>query len=280
MSSQVNNMRTFHNNVKMFLLRKYVFKCNCKYLLDIGSGRGGDIFKYDRCNINTVIGLDIDNDYINEAYSRMSKSKFKGYRNYLFLLINQNETSIFHKLHSFYNIKYYYKIISCQFALHYFFQNTSKLQNLCLDINNLLDYNGFFIGTVLDGDKVRDCFLHNKSSTYSNKSIVIDSLFDLSQPKSIGDCINFYMYGTLYFGEKSVSTEYLVYKDILVDHLKKYNIELVEWVSFQELFIPEIVFSNRTVLMDNTNLFYSFFDDDTKTSSFLYSTFVFKKIST
>ena len=39
MSSQVNNMRTFHNNVKMFLLRKYVFKCNCKYLLDIGSLR-------------------------------------------------------------------------------------------------------------------------------------------------------------------------------------------------------------------------------------------------
>lgn len=279
MIAQVNNMRTFHNNVKMNLLRKYVILSKCKYLLDIGSGRGGDIFKFDRCNINTVVGVDIDNDYINEAYTRLSKSKFYSYRNYLFLLINKDEPSISHKLQHFYNIQYYYKIISCQFTLHYFFENHKKLQNLCIDINNLLDDNGFFIGTVLDGDKVRDCISRN-GSTFSNKSIVIESLFDVSQPKSIGDCIRFFMYGTLYFGEKSVSTEFLVYKDILVDYLKQYNIELVEWTSFEDLFRPDIVFANRISLVDNHQLFSTFFDNDTKFSSFLYSTFVFKKIST
>jgi hypothetical protein len=79
------------------------------------------------------------------------------------------------------------------------------------------------------------------------------------------------MYGTLYFGESTVSHEYLVYKDILVDELKKYNITLLQWYSFERYFNSYDPFFYREK-HDITLL-----DEDNKFASFLYHTFAFIK---
>ena len=88
-SSQSNNLRAFHNNVKMSLLKSYAK--NCDYLLDLVVGRGGDIFKIDRCNIKYMMGVDVEKVYLDEALVRYSNSKLPHTRNYDFAIIKNDE---------------------------------------------------------------------------------------------------------------------------------------------------------------------------------------------
>lgn len=255
MSNDMQLLRMFHNNIKFWLLKTYANKCFS--LLDIGSGRGGDIFKWDKCNIIHVIGVDINKEYIDEARNRLNNANFKFRRNYSFLLIPTNFPNLIDLIEK----KFY--TISCQFAFHYFWKNEDILNNICFDIGNLLMINGFFIGTVLNGDLIHDMLQHNNK--FENESIMIEGFFD-PHKKKIGNRIHFYMTGTLYFGEKTVSTEYLVYKDIFVHHMQKNGLELVAWESFSTLY-------------ENTKLFNKQLSDISKYNSFLYNYFVFKKIT-
>lgn len=254
MSNDIQSLRIFHNNIKFFLLKSYAYKSHS--LLDIGSGRGGDIFKWDKCNITNVIGVDINRYYINEAIHRFKNANFRYKRNYFFKLIHDNfpYLSIIFKNKKF-------SSISCQFAFHYFWKNSTTLQNIIYDISNLLNDNGYFIGTVLNGDLIHDMLLDSKH--FENESIMINSFFD-PNIKKIGNKIDFYMTGTLYFGEKTVSTEYLVYKDILVHQMKQYNLQLIVWDSFSSLY-------------NNTSINNKVLSETSKFNSFLYNFFVFKK---
>ena len=81
-----NNMRKFHNKVKTNLIYDsiYLYRRNRIpiSLLDIGVGRGGDLYKWDKCNIHEVIGYDIDQKYIDECKERFLKSNLNNRRKY------------------------------------------------------------------------------------------------------------------------------------------------------------------------------------------------------
>jgi len=114
------------------------------FLLDLCSGRGGDIFKWDNAGIDRVMGVDNHGDSISESIKRYKKvcKKVKTRISFfhkdvldikLDLLLNQKKV----------------QIIACQFALHYF-----DLETLIPEISKSLVEGGYFIGVVPDGDVI------------------------------------------------------------------------------------------------------------------------------
>lgn len=247
-SKNIKNMRSFHNKIKLLLIKRSVIGKSNVTLVDAGVGRGGDMFKWDKCNIHTVIGYDVCHPSIVEANSRYDNSGLRKTRNYTFVVC-----------HSIFELRLSKKVqtISCQFAIHYLFQSQERLRMFLRDVSDNLENNGMFIGTFLNGDRLNELPNH-----FSNKCFYIDKKYDDTDNALVfGREIHFHISGTVYFGENTVSIEYVVSPDILQQECERVGLHLIEFTPFQAYY-------------DDLN--YGL-DEDHKTCSFLYDTFCFKK---
>ena len=164
-------------------------------LMDYAVGKCGDIQKWIEADIDFVFGIDISKDNImnsrDGACVRYLKKKENPRLklNAIFLHGNSGE-DIFSTQKAFYteqekeiakaifgqggidaakNIAREYvgigrdgfHISSCQFAMHYFFENNHKLHSFLRNLAECTRLNGFFIGTCYDGKRVFD-LLRNK----------------------------------------------------------------------------------------------------------------------
>ena len=164
-------------------------------LMDYAVGKCGDIQKWIEADIDFVFGIDISKDNImnsrDGACVRYLKKKENPRLklNAIFLHGNSGE-DIFSTQKAFYteqekeiakaifgqggidaakNISREYvgigrdgfHISSCQFAMHYFFENNHKLHSFLRNLAECTRLNGFFIGTCYDGKRVFD-LLRNK----------------------------------------------------------------------------------------------------------------------
>ena len=168
MHKSVKNMRVFHNNVKKCLIafaRQGRQDCS---LFDIGVGRGGDMFKWSKNNIMRVVGYDVDELSIQEAKRRFVNSNFSNDHDYEFHTF-PNIQSVIHTLH----IKpKQFDIVSCQFAIHYFFKNESLLHNMIEHVSSILKPNGKFIGTFMDAYDLGK-LTNNFEETFHNSTCMI-----------------------------------------------------------------------------------------------------------
>ena len=181
-------MADFHLYVKKTLITK-----NCKSsksLLDLGSGRAGDLNHWLDCNFEFIVTLDINRYNLentnsggcNRVLSTIKTKKNRVLNNILFIwgdaskniisgdaakddlnkyyldVLNGNiDKALINnsKLQRLYNIAgNKYNTISAQFCFHYFFENDKKLHNLFRNVSENLKSDGVFIGTCLDGKKV------------------------------------------------------------------------------------------------------------------------------
>ena len=247
MEEMTKNMRKFHNWVKLQLISKVNQTNAC--LFDIGVGRGGDLHKWLLCNIKQVIGVDVSTAYIHEAISRFKTLKrrdvyYKFYNvnpkdDYLAFLRNKNET-----------IRRF-NIVSCQFAFHYFAETDESLRRIFKTISDALLPDGYFIGTVPDGKHIDELLVDNY---YKNSVMFV---------KKDQNRIKFSLSGTLYFGDKLISDEFVVYKEKLVEIAEEYNLKLIEWTPFEDLY----------------GKYDDILDGDHKKASFVNSAFIFKKMN-
>ena len=77
-----------------------------------------------------------------------------------------------------------------------------------------------------------------------------------------GTKIDVFLTNTLYFGDKSTSSEYLVKSDVLTKLATDHGLKIVDITSFE----------------DHYNNFHIHMDSDVQTCSFTYASFVFQKI--
>ena len=248
-------LRSFHNKVKNFLITAY--GSNAPLLFDIGVGRGGDVFKWCRSNVQKCYGYDIDELSVREANRRLQQCDGNKHCEYhLFTLPRLRDFKT--KLNSI-SPGLKANVISCQFAIHYFFGSCSTASELMSFVNESLSDHGYFIGTFMRGEAIVQ-LTDDLQNTYSNQQMIID-------PKSsivsdFGTLVDVFLTNTLYFGDKSVSSEYLVNSDTLVDIAKQHGLKLIQLTSFEDHY------KNFNVRLE----------DDVKKCSFMYSSFVFQKI--
>ena len=170
-------LKHFHNKYVKRKLINGVSKPGDK-LLDLASGQGGDIFKWNESKLSEVVGVDVVRDNISESTNRYNimkeKQKEKNKKDIIDIkfihgdsskymrgkrikhinskfILDENKQDVKEFLRKKSN---YFDIVSIQFALHYFFENEESIHRLMMNIVDNLKKDGYFIATFWDGVKV------------------------------------------------------------------------------------------------------------------------------
>ncbi len=223
--SSVFQMRKFHNWIKQQLITnvvKYTGKKKVN-LLDIAVGRGGDILKWDNAGVANVFGFDISDSSINGqsvtnpgAKARLEKFTKRNLKDVTLAVGDASNPSreLIESIQSFVSKYGYFQIVSCQFALHYFFKTEIALYNVMRLVSDSLERGGYFIGTVVNGETIKKLFKNEKSKTVNHKLFSVTRSFN----KTLRDVysneytftINDSFDETNYFNTSGPSVEYLV----------------------------------------------------------------------
>jgi hypothetical protein len=182
-SDDTKGLRDFHNLfVKKILILSVANKGDT--LIDYACGKGGDLPKWINAHLSFVFGLDLSKDNlenrINGACARFLnyKKEFKMMPYALFIngnssfnirsgeaLLNEKAVQISKAIFGKGSkdklgpgvIRQYgkgeegFNISSCQFALHYMFENKKTLHNFLRNVAECTKIGGYFIGTSYDG---------------------------------------------------------------------------------------------------------------------------------
>jgi len=199
--NKVRGLRDFHNRyIKEVVLYGSVMKRPNLALLDIGVGKGVDLQKWRRVRAGAVLGLDIAGDSINNpndgAYKRLLDTIVQNGREAVlpmafvigdgsknFITGEAGATpedsmilrSVFGKIKPEGAIPPYIEnemasrfkmgadVISCMFAIHYFFASKDTFDGFLKNIADTLKVGGYFIGSCFDGEKTFE-FLKGRES--------------------------------------------------------------------------------------------------------------------
>lgn len=198
-NSEMKPMLDFHNTwVKNHHLIMR-FKGHATRLFDIGVGRAADLNKWMNAGFMMVVGVDESRDNIYSSDSKLAGAWWRyqklvkeGRRrgkmlfmvmdagqlwtpDYIETLQGENQylaktvfgSRISDAQVTEASIKPFYKaaqrgfqVVSCQFAIHYFFKNLQTLDIFCENVRSVCASGGYFIGTCFDGFLVHQLLEH------------------------------------------------------------------------------------------------------------------------
>ena len=182
-------------------------------LLDLACGRGGDIWKWIDCQVKYVKGIDLSPGEIAEARQRYEEARAKR---------RSSPNPITHCEFAdskFLGIKEVkeprqYDVVTCMFALHYFFVSEPALKQFLHNISINLKPGGYFIGTVPDGKRINECIRGGRR--YDSPLLKIEARWE-GPPSTFGSAYVCAIGDTVTGGERGTegSLEYLVYRNVL-----------------------------------------------------------------
>ena len=287
-------VQNFHNlYIKRNLIIKYSPSTLDKIhimsgrLLDLACGKGGDLSKWRDGKYKEVVSMDIDKPCINYAmdmYKKYPQPKPVVY--YLWAdtskLIFPNQAAALNELQQKKMLewvpeKYKFNVVSCQFCLHYYFENEIKLRTLLQNVSDNLEIGGHFIGTCFDGLKIFNYFKTEKKKSFDGtiKDTVIWKItkdykirsFESNKGKTLlGQKIQVYIKS---IGETHI--EYLIHFKYLEELITDYGFELVEYKDFSEYY--EEYKKDKTTKIKISEL-----SDAEREFSFLNTSFCFRKV--
>lgn len=146
--SPIIKLRSFNNWIKFVLINKYSRRNYT--VLDLGCGKGGDIFKWGRTGCSGFIGIDIAEVSISQAKERYDKVRNKKFWADFCVgdAFGERVESIVHP------DAFPVDIVSSQFCLHYAFENEQRVRTLLSNISRSLRRGGVFIGTIPNSDVI------------------------------------------------------------------------------------------------------------------------------
>jgi mRNA (guanine-N7-)-methyltransferase len=278
-------------------------------LLDVSCGKGGDIPKWIDNGFSKVLGVDVSRDNIENpvdgAYARTLQNKKYNSAQHTFLYVTLDSSKKFTKetldelsntddrivckhlwglqrMDTAKNASTFgfatdkFDVVSCQFSIHYFFENESKLDTLLWNVNQHLKSGGCFIGTCLDGHSVKKLLRHVpvgesvQGTKFDRVLWNIKKAYENDDSPGFGEEIEVFMESI-----GKVSREYLVNMDVLKEKLMAYDILLSSCDSFETAW-HQLMSDTK----DQDNVFTESIKKMSKeeqTYSFLNTWFVFKK---
>jgi mRNA (guanine-N7-)-methyltransferase len=272
------SMKNFHNLYVKKMLIKSVSKEGDK-LVDFACGKAGDLPKWIAAKLSFVFGIDISQDNLenrlNGACARFLNNK-KSNKNIPYaLFVNGNSAYNIKNGSAMLNDKAIqitkaifgigskdveklgkgvarqygvcedgFNISSCQFAIHYFFENPDTLQGFLRNVAECTKLNGYFIGTAYDGKLVFN--LLNKVKTEESIQIMENGKKIWEVTKSYGSdqfednssCIG-YKIDVFQESINQTISEYLVNFDYLNRVFESYGFKIIDREEAKELGLPE-----------------------------------------
>ncbi len=235
-SGDLSSLRSFHNWVKLEMIMSAVKKTNGTKLLDIAVGRGGDLMKWSKANLQFVTGIDsdpqsiystVDNGGFDGAIKRYQQTKRnKKVPKSFFWKMSATDPKTLGNLNEK-DKNTIYDVVSCQFAFHYFVKDIDLVLET---VKTKLKVGGLFIGTASDGDLIK--------ANLDNGDILLPSLNIISHNKEE------YIYHLdaqqkdrpSYFEIKGVITEYFLYKDFFIRKAEEHSLKVVSISNFSDFF--------------------------------------------
>jgi len=264
--TSTQGLRDFHNLVVKKNLIMGVSERD-DTLIDYAVGKAGDMSKWIRSKLKFVLGVDVSKDNIhnqvdgacarfiraNKKYTKMPKALFvtgnssRNIRNGDALDTDKDkqiikavfgngpkDISLLGKgVYNQYGVaETGFNVSSCQFAMHYFFENKTTFHSFIRNIAECTKINGYFVGTCYDGKQVFN-ILENKSKDEGitilkndRKIYEITKMYDQTgfpdEEMSLGYAINVFQESI-----NKVFREYLVNFDYLIRIMDDYGFALV-----------------------------------------------------
>ena len=255
-ASRIIFLRSFNNWVKASMINKY-----CKKLgkgvavLELCCGKGGDLDKYFMNNIKLFVGADISKESLKNAKDRLEKIKNEKYKDNFrikCIFIKDDLSSPDNRFLEKIDKNYYFDLVSCQFALHYHFQNEKRLNAFLTNVSSRLCEGGYFIGTIIE-DNVIVKRLRNRKKMTENKYLkekftfgneyysvkFSQKHFDVKNGP-FGIKYGFYLEDSIdnrdEEGKIKYVEEYLIVFNEFVELCKKYDLYLVEKENFTKFY--------------------------------------------
>jgi hypothetical protein len=256
-----NNLRNFHNKMKGKMYNMYTK--NCKSLLELCSGRGGDLHKWIGNNVSRVVGYDSNKSSIAECYKRIAQMSDGGAKkfDYQFSVCDLSRKETLDGIYK----ENEFTVVSCQFGLHYFWKSEEMIRNLLMFISGSLEKDGIFMGTIIDDSCVKEMFGEEKKKyLISSTNEIVYYLSIGSEWRDFGMELEMYLPGNNYLS--SISKEYLINFTKLVSLAEEYGLFLEE--SSTKLFREDKLFGSGTL------------EEYEQHISQLYRTFSFRKAHT
>ena len=233
--SSIKNMIKFNNFIKKDMYKNYLKK-NMK-LLELSGGRGGNLYDFLNKKPSYIFFTDYAKDALQEAQRRYNdftskNSKLKTDIVFKEFNLRNNVHNSISKLSS--HIKF--DLISCQFAIHYFFESKKSWTNFFNTVNNLIKKNGKFMFTCFDGKRVEKLLKkikkNHKLELMVNDKVVLGftKLYDSRKQTEFGRELGCFVET---IGEHN---EYLVNIQFIIDFFKENGYKLIENVQFNSLF--------------------------------------------
>ena len=275
---KTESMKNFHN----LYVKKLLIKCVSNQgdtLIDYACGKAGDLPKWIASRLSFVFGVDISKDNLenrlNGSCARYLNMKKQTKNMPYALFVNGNSAYNIRKGDAMLNDKAKqitaavfgngskeadkigkgvarqygvgedgFNVSSCQFALHYFFENPDTLQGFLRNVAECTKLNGYFIGTAYDGKLVFN--LLKKVKTSESIKIIDDGkkIWEITKgygadnfdddSSSIGYRIDVY--------QESINQniqEFLVNFDYLNRVFEAYGFKIIDRDEAQSLGIPE-----------------------------------------
>ena len=270
-------LRDFHNLfVKKALIQGVSKRDNI--LIDFACGKAGDFPKWIGANLSFVFGIDISKDNIenrlNGACARFLnfKKTMKNVPNALFVNGNsalniRSGTNMFNDkaneiVKCIFGSSSYNKdlgvavkrqenvgvngfdVSSCQFAIHYMFENKKTFYNFMRNVAECTKINGYFIATCYDGKTIFNML--KKKQQGESKEIYVDDKKVWSVTKDYVDdifedndsCLG-YKISVYQDTINQTLPEYLVNFDFLTSTMDKYGFSLVTRDEAKSMGLPE-----------------------------------------
>lgn len=152
-----------------------------------------------------------------------------------------------------------FDIVSCQFAIHYFFENKEKLENFITNILQTTKKNGYFICTSYDGKVVFDKLKDTNNLTETNNGNILWRLEKNYEHKEFKDDISCIGYPINVY-QKSINkyhTEYLVNYDYFEKLMNIYGFQLLKREKFEDIYDD----LNNSIKLDETEKNISFLNN-------------------
>ena len=243
------SIRKYNNYVKLCLIRTHSKNVNIETVIDLGAGRGQDLYKYIETGFKNILLIENDSDALSEIihrkykYIEMNNKNLGKYNTNLISnkcsifvnktdLLNNYKTILNDIISNNYPINNKSSFITCNFALHYLIYNKTKLTNFCRILDKLLEPGGIFIFTAFNGKKINDLFVHNSKewNKYINDKLLysIKKKYDDVEFTGIKQKIDV----LLPFSNNNYYTEYLININLLNLELSKRKIDLIVDDSF------------------------------------------------
>ncbi|XP_034245554.1 mRNA cap guanine-N7 methyltransferase [Thrips palmi] len=243
--SRILYLRNFNNWIKSMLIDEYITKVreskprgSTLRVLDMGCGKGGDLFKWRQGKITHLVAADIAATSVEQCKERYNdmRQRAQRERNFnpifsaQFIVANCTKDRLRHKYE---DVTMQFDLVSCQFAFHYCFESLPQAECMMRNASECLRPGGFFFGSCPNANAIISRVRKAGGKRFGNDvfSVEFETPVDEEEPPPLfGAQYNFHMEGVV------DCPEFLVHFPTFIRLASRFGLKFIGCEPFQAFY--------------------------------------------